>query len=371
MHLTIVARENCPQADEIKQTANEWGVPYDVRTKDVTTPLVSDGEVPVENVKEYIANNYEPILQPSMSRFTTFPIQYPAMWELYEKAVASFWTAGEIDLAQDMNDWENLTDKERHFIKNVLAFFASADGIIMENINVNFAKEVQISEARAFYAYQEFNESIHGQTYSLLIEKYIQDPVEKAACFDAIRDMPCVARKAKWAMKWFDQKPPFRDRIIAFTCVEGIFFSGSFCAIFWLKKRGLMPGLSFSNQLISRDEALHQDFGVEIHNTLQNPCSRDRIHEIVKSAVAIEKEFIIDALPCKLIGMDSQKMSQYIEYVADRLLKQLGVPIVWGTQNPFDWMEAISLEGKTNFFEGRVSEYNKHEAGEVTFDEDF
>lgn len=375
MKFTVVTNEkNCPIVDDVKQAANEWGIPVDVHLKEqIGSPQIAEGDKLVEHqkVREHINENFEPILQPSLNRFTTFPIEYPGLWELYEKAVASFWTAQEVDLAQDMNDWEKLNDNERHFIKNILAFFASADGIVMENINVNFAQEVQISEARSFYAYQEFNESIHGQTYSLLIEKYIQDPIEKSKCFQAIKDMPCVARKAQWALKWFDESLPFRDRLIAFACVEGIFFSGSFCAIFWLKKRGLMPGLSFSNQLISRDEALHQEFAVELHETLQKKCSRDRIHEIVRSAVEIEKEFIIDALPCKLIGMDSQKMGQYIEYVADRLLKQIGVPAIWGTPNPFDWMEAISLEGKTNFFEGRVSEYNKHELGEVMFDEDF
>lgn len=316
----------------------------------------------------------DPILSPSTARFTTLPIRYPALWELYKKAVSSFWTVEEVDLASDLKDWENLNSNEQHFIKLVLAFFAASDGIVFENLDLNFTKEVQIPEARSFYAYQGFNESIHGETYSLMIEKLVKDPVEKEHLFRAIETVPAVKKKAEWALQWIGNGAPFGQRLAAFACVEGIFFSGSFCAIFWLKKRGLMPGLSFSNELISRDEGLHQEFAVTLFGHLQEKPSSSTIVEIVKSAVEIEKEFITDALPCKLIGMDCTQMSQYIEFVADRLLAQLGIAPVWKSQNPFDWMETISLEGKTNFFEKRVGDYSKHmvtEGDDVRFDEDF
>jgi len=312
----------------------------------------------------------DPILTPSSSRYTTFPIRYNSLWSLYKKAVASFWTAEEIDLAKDISDWNNMSDNDRHFIKTVLAFFAASDGIVMENINMNFSNEVQIAEARSFYAYQQFNEAIHGETYSLMIDKLVTDPVEKASLFKAIETVPVVHEKAAWAQKWMDSQAPFAQRLAAFMCVEGIFFSGSFCAIFWLKKRGLMPGLCFSNELISRDEGLHLEFAVELYNNLKFKTSP--IPDIVKEAVEIEKKFITEAIPCKLIGMDSAKMTQYIEYVADRLLKQLGLETVWNSSNPFDWMESISLEGKTNFFEKRVGDYSKHVDNDgIRFDEEF
>jgi ribonucleotide reductase beta subunit family protein with ferritin-like domain len=316
----------------------------------------------------------DPITKPTLARFTTFPIRYSDLWSLYKKAVGSFWTVEEIDLASDLKDWDKLTDDERHFIKMVLAFFAASDGIVMENINLNFSNDVQIAEARAFYAYQGFNESIHSETYSLMIDKLVRDPEEKANLFRAIETSPAVKRKAEWALRWMGQDLPFAQRLAAFACVEGIFFSGSFCAIFWLKKRGLMPGLSFSNELISRDEGLHQEFAVTLFNHLLDKPSRDTISEIVRSAVEIEKMFITDALPCRLIGMDASEMSRYIEFVADRLLVQLGCPRVWNSENPFDWMETISLEGKTNFFEKRVGDYSKHmlvEGDGVRFDEEF
>ena len=314
----------------------------------------------------------DPILLPSKNRFTTFPIKYPDLWNLYKKAVASFWTTEEIDLAKDLADWDKLNDDERHFIKMVLAFFAASDGIVMENIDINFSNQVQIAEARSFYAYQSFNESIHGETYSLMIDKLVQDPVEKDSLFQAIDKFPCVERKAEWAMKWIQSSPSFEKRLIAFMCVEGIFFSGSFCAIFWLKKRGIMPGLCFSNELISRDEALHLEFALALYDNLLVKASPDDIVSIVTSAVDIEKKFITEAIPCKLIGMDSGKMTQYIEYVADRLLKQLGLTAFYKSENPFDWMENISLEGKTNFFEKRVGDYSKHvQNDEIRFDEDF
>jgi ribonucleoside-diphosphate reductase subunit M2 len=324
------------------------------------------------NLEEYLEENFEPLLNENPNRFTVFPIKYPNLWELYKKSQMSNWTAEEIDLSKDMDDWKSLTDNERNFITHILAFFASSDGIVFENVDVNFSREVQISEARSFYAYQAHNEMVHGETYSLLIDKYISDPIEKDKVFRAIDTIPCVGKKAQWALKWFDAELPFRDRLIAFACVEGIFFSGSFCAIFWLKKRGLMPGLSFSNELISRDEAMHQEFAVELFGMLNKKSTVETVHSIIREAVDIEKEFIIDALPCKLIGMDSEKMSEYIEYVADRLLKQLGYPIIWNSKNPFDFMENISLDGKTNFFEKRVGEYAKFSnEGAITFDEDF
>lgn len=316
----------------------------------------------------------DPILAPSTSRFTTFPIRYPDLWDLYKKAISSFWTVEEIDLAADLKDWTGLTAQEQHFIKMVLAFFAASDGIVFENLELNFTKEVQIPEARSFYAYQGFNESIHGETYSLMIDKLVRDSDEKAGLFRAIETVPAVREKAEWAMKWAGGTAPFAQRLVAFACVEGIFFSGSFCAIFWLKKRGLMPGLSFSNELISRDEGLHQEFAVTLYSHLVQKLDNATIVDIVRDAVRIEKMFILEALPCRLIGMDASQMSQYIEFVADRLLAQLGVGPAFGVACPFDWMETISLEGKTNFFEKRVGDYSKHivaEGDAVRFDEEF
>ena len=317
----------------------------------------------------------DPILAPSTSRFTTFPIRYPDLWALYKKAISSFWTVEEIDLAADLKDWDKLSENEKHFIKTVLAFFASSDGIVFENLSLNFTEDVQIPEARSFYAYQGFNESIHGETYSLMIDKLVQDPEEKLQLFQAIETVPAVKKKAEWALKWLEKSAPFAQRLVAFACVEGIFFSGSFCAIFWLKKRGLMPGLSFSNELISRDEGLHQEFAVTLYHNLKEKLDEDTIQKIVKEAMEIEKEFITEALPCKLIGMDAPSMTEYITFVGQRLLAQLGVTrhaVV--AKNPFDWMENISLEGKTNFFEKRVGDYSKYmvtEGDSVKFDEEF
>jgi ribonucleotide reductase beta subunit family protein with ferritin-like domain len=296
------------------------------------------------------------------------------LWALYKKAVGSFWTVEEIDLAGDLKDWDSLNDSERHFIKMVLAFFAASDGIVMENIDMNFSKDVQIAEARSFYAYQSFNESIHSETYSLMIDKLVRDQEEKAGLFRAIETAPAVKQKAEWAMQWMSPGASFAQRLIAFACVEGIFFSGSFCAIFWLKKRGLMPGLSFSNELISRDEGLHQEFAVTLYSHLVEKCPSKDIHKIVQWACEVESEFITEALPCKLIGMDAGEMTQYIQFVADRLMSQFGEGPIYGVKNPFDWMETISLEGKTNFFEKRVGDYSKHMMAEgdgVRFDEEF
>lgn len=314
----------------------------------------------------------EPILTPTTSRFTTFPIRYHDLWDFYKRGIESNWTVEEIDLAKDLTDWNRMSDDERNFIKMILAFFAASDGIVFENLDMNFASEVQIPEARAFYSWQGFNENIHGETYSLLIDKYISDPAEKDALFNAIDTVPCIRKKAEWAMKWFSRDRTFAERLVAFACVEGIFFSGSFCSIFWLKKRGVMPGLCFSNELISRDEGLHCKFAIALMSHLKNRPDTKTVHAIVKEAVTIEKEFITEALPCKLIGMDAEKMGQYIEFVADRLLKEFGYYTVFDTPNPFDWMEMISLEGKTNFFEKRVGEYAKHiDTTEVSFTEDF
>tara|TARA_B100001250_G_C19800800_1_gene790960 strand:+ start:927 stop:2090 length:1164 start_codon:yes stop_codon:yes gene_type:complete len=315
----------------------------------------------------------EPMLLPTLDRFTVFPIEHENLWALYKKAQMSNWTAEEIDFSKDMDDWNSLSENEQHFIKYILAFFAGSDGIVFENLNDNFASEVQYTEARSFYAYQEHNEMVHGETYSKLIDKYIRNSSEKKKLFEAIQTIPCIENKAKWAMKWFNKERSFGERLLAFACVEGIFFSGSFCAIFWLKKRGLLPGLCFSNELISRDEGLHLEFAIELFKMLNHKPNKSIIEEIVKDAVSIEKEFIIDALPCSLIGMNSEKMSEYIEYVADRLLKQSGHDKIWGTQNPFDFMENISLDGKTNFFEKRVGDYGKidEDSTSIEFNEDF
>lgn len=301
----------------------------------------------------------EPILKESNDRFVIFPIKHKAIWDMYKQAEASFWTAEEIDLHQDMNDWENkLTKDERHFIKHVLAFFAASDGIVNENLAINFLNEVQYPEARCFYGFQIAIENIHAETYSLLIDTYIKDNKEKDFLFNAIENLPCVAKKADWAMKWIENGN-FAQRLVAFAAVEGIFFSGSFCSIFWLKKRGLMPGLAFSNELISRDEGLHCDFACLLYNQLVNKLDPKEVTAIITEAVEYEKEFVTDAIPVALIGMNAKLMCQYIEFVADRLLGELGCPKVYNATNPFDFMEMISLQGKTNFFEKRVSEYQK------------
>jgi ribonucleoside-diphosphate reductase beta chain len=302
----------------------------------------------------------EPILIENPNRFVVFPIQHHDIWEFYKKSEASFWTAEEIDLAADLVDWrKNLNDGERHFIKHVLAFFAASDGIVNENLAENFVKEVQYPEAKFFYGFQIMMENIHSETYSLLIDTYITDQDEKMHLLRAIDTIPSVQKKAEWALRWI-KNSTFQERLVAFAAVEGIFFSGSFCSIFWLKKRGLMPGLSFSNELISRDEGSHTDFAVHLHNHhIVDKVSPDRIKEIILSALEIEKEFIIDALPVKLIGMNSDLMAQYLEFVTDRLLSDLGCEPVFNSVNPFDFMVNIALNGKTNFFEKRVGEYQK------------
>lgn len=300
----------------------------------------------------------EPLLKENPNRFVLFPIQHDNVWQMYKKAEASFWTAEEIDLTQDLKDWENLNDGERHFISHVLAFFAASDGIVNENLAVNFMNEVQIPEARCFYGFQIMMENIHAETYSLLIDTYVKKQSEKDHLFNALETVPAVGKKGEWALKWIESEN-FAERLVAFAAVEGIFFSGSFCSIFWMKKRGLMPGLTFSNELISRDEGLHCDFACLLYSMLQNKLSEARVQEIIRDAVVIEQEFVTDALPVDLIGMNSKLMSQYIEFVADRLLGELGCSKIYNTTNPFDFMEMISLQGKTNFFEKRVGEYQK------------
>jgi len=301
----------------------------------------------------------EPILQKNKNRFVLFPIEHHDIWKFYKKAEASFWTAEEIDLSQDLKDWANLNDNERHFISHVLAFFAASDGIVNENIAEHFLSEVQYTEAKFFYGFQIAIENIHSETYSLLIDTYVKDAKEKSKLLNAIDTMDCVKKKAEWALKWIDEGN-YQERLIAFAAVEGIFFSGSFCSIFWLKKRGLMPGLTFSNELISRDEGLHCDFACLLYNNhLIEQLPKEKVTGIIRDAVAIEQEFVTDALPVKLIGMNEELMCQYIEFVADRLLSELGCSKIYKSNNPFDFMDMISLQGKTNFFEKRVAEYQK------------
>jgi ribonucleoside-diphosphate reductase beta chain len=318
----------------------------------------------------------EVLLRENKDRFVILPINYPRIWEMYKKHEASFWTAEEIDLSDDQKHWENLNDGERHFISHILAFFAASDGIVNENLAVNFMSEVQVPEARCFYGFQIMMENIHSETYALLIDTYVKDPAEKDRLFHAIDTVPAVQKKAEWALKWINNGT-FAQRLVAFAAVEGIFFSGSFCSIFWLKKRGLMPGLTFSNELISRDEGMHCEFACLLYSMLSEKLSKEEATKIITDAVEIEKEFVTDALPVNLIGMNAKLMSQYIEFVADRWLVELGYDRVYNATNPFDFMEMISLQGKTNFFEKRVGDYQKNgvlnsaESKAFTLDDDF
>ena len=311
----------------------------------------------------------EPLFTPSSQtlseRYTLFPIspQEEDLYKLYKKAVASFWTAEEIDFSKDKEDWEKLTEPEQFFIKQVLAFFAGSDGIVQENLATRFQRDIQSPVARLFYAFQNAMEGVHSETYSLLIDQYVKDKQEQNQYFRAIDEIPCIAKKAEWARKWIESTESYATRLVAFACVEGIFFSGSFCAIYWVKKRGLLPGLTFSNELISRDEGLHTEFAVTLFHKLQNKIDANQIASIIREAVEIETNFICEALPCSLLGMNSRDMQQYIEFVADRLAVQFGIPKVYKSTNPFDFMELISLEGKTNFFEKKVSEYSKPGVG--------
>mgnify|MGYP001081249023 FL=1 len=302
----------------------------------------------------------ELLLSDEEKRYVIFPIRHDKYWEMYKQAEANFWTTEELDLSKDLNDYKKLSSDEQYFINNILAFFAASDGIVNENLVERFCNEVKILEAKFFYGFQIAMENIHSETYSLLIDTYIKDLPLKDKLFNAIDTIPSVKKKAEWTLNWIGDTSDFGKRVIAFACVEGIFFSGAFCSIFWLKKRGLMPGLCHSNELISRDEGLHTDFAVLIHHTLQNKCPDKEIYEIVKEAVSIEKEFITESLPCKLIGMNNDLMKQYIEYVADRLLLMFSLEKIYNSNNPFDWMEMISIQGKTNFFEKRVGEYSNN-----------
>jgi len=324
----------------------------------------------------------EPLFTPSTSlgqRYTLFPISgnEEDLYKLYKKAVGSFWTVEEIDFSKDRNDWEKLTSQEQYFIKQVLAFFAGSDGIVQENLATRFQKDVQSPVARLFYSIQNAMEGIHSETYSLLIDQYVRDPAEKNKLFRAIDEIPSIKKKAEWALKFIDSTDSYATRLVGFACVEGIFFSGSFCAIYWLKKRGLLPGLTFSNELISRDEGLHTEFAVTLYHKLENRLTEAQIREVIVEAVSIETEFICESLPCSLIGMNARDMTQYIQFVADRLAVQFGISKQWNVSNPFDFMELISLEGKTNFFEKKVSEYSKPGVGmnaadmSVRFDDDF
>lgn len=310
------------------------------------------------------------------ARYTLFPIaqQEEDLYKFYKKAVATFWTVEEVDFSKDKDDWEKLDDREQHFVKHVLAFFAGSDGIVQENLAARFQREIQSPIARLFYGIQNAMEGVHSETYSLLIDQYVKDKDEQNKYFRAIDTIPCIKKKANWAIKWIESPDGYATRLVAFACVEGIFFSGSFCAIYWLKKRGLLPGLTFSNELISRDEALHTEFAIALYHKLQNKLTDNQITDIIREAVDIETEFICDALSCALIGMNARDMTQYIQFVADRLAQQLGLQKIYKVSNPFDFMELISLEGKTNFFEKKVSEYSKpmnQDASKITFDEDF
>ena len=351
----------------IRNNGDDWEE-FRTKTAHTTSKAKRTSDLSTKPSKHKIAENEglapEPLLQENPHRFVLFPIHHNDIWRMYKKAEASFWTAEEIDLSADLTDWIRLSDTERHFISHVLAFFAASDGIVNENLSSNFATEVTVPEARCFYGFQIAVENIHSETYSLLIDTYIKDPDEKIHLLHAIETIPCVQRKARWALNWCNPtNVSFAERMVAFAAVEGIFFSGSFCAIFWLKKRGLMPGLSFSNELISRDEGLHCDFACLLYSKLLNRLPETRIIEIINSAVTIKMEFVVDALPVELIGMNSSMMCDYIKFCADRLLIALGYQRHYKIDNPFEWMEMISLQGKTNFFEKRVGEYSKSGVG--------
>ncbi|XP_033120953.1 ribonucleoside-diphosphate reductase subunit M2 B-like [Anneissia japonica] len=363
------------QTKQVKRILGDSQTP-NIRKSDDRNVIKKKIELSETNEEEIDIQD-EPLLRDNPRRFVILPIQYPDIWKMYKKAEASFWTVEEVDLSKDLVHWESLKDGEKHFISHVLAFFAASDGIVNENLVERFMQEVQVTEARCFYGFQIAIENIHSEMYSLLIDTYIKDINQREHLFNAIETLPCVKKKADWALNWINhENASFAERIIAFAAVEGIFFSGSFAAIFWLKKRGLMPGLTFSNELISRDEGLHCDFACLLFKHLKQKPSQARVYEIIKDAVAIEQEFLTEALPVSLIGMNATLMKRYIEFVADRLLLELGCNKIWKSENPFDFMENISLEGKTNFFEKRVGEYQKmgvmnNQAHKFSLDEDF
>ena len=384
----LYSKNGCNNCDVLKQLFDILKLDYNIQTlasigqlvrtletKDYDSELVTGFPCVIDesthtqyNYDEIMAKYNEPLLIENKNRFSMYPIQYPDIYEMYKKARASYWQPEEISLAKDASDWDSLSADEKHFVSHILAFFAASDGIVNENINVNFSKDVKIPEARAFYAFQEAMEAVHSETYSILLDKYISEPLEKRRLQNAIINVDSIKQKAQWALKYMHKDSSFAHRLVAFACVEGIYFSGSFCAIYWLKKRNLLPGLAFSNELISRDEGLHTDFACLLYNKLRNKLSTSQIHNIVSEAVQNEKRFIIESLPCRLIGMNSDMMSEYIEFVADRLLSQINCEKLYFTKNPFDFMENISLNGKTNFFEKRVGEYAK--AGVMTSTED-
>lgn len=331
------------------------------------------------DIKNKELNNTEELLRDNQNRYVLFPIRYDEIWKHYKNAVSCFWTPEEIDFSKDKKHWdEKLNEDEKYFIENILAFFAGSDGIVMENISQRFLSDIQIPEARQFYSYQMFIEAIHSETYSLLIDTYVKNPLKKKKLFNAINEIPCIKKKADWAIKWIkNSTEDFGTRLVAFAIIEGVFFSASFCSIYWLKQRGLMPGLTFSNELISRDEGQHTDFACLLHSMLKNKPGQEKVYDIIREAVEIEKEFITDSIPCNLIGMNSDFMNEYIEFVADRLLLQLGYKKIWNSNNPFSFMELISLRGKENFFEVKTSNYSKAGVGKteednsVSFDDDF
>ncbi|XP_057678877.1 ribonucleoside-diphosphate reductase subunit M2-like [Corythoichthys intestinalis] len=357
-------KENKLNADLNKMSLDKENTPPSMNTARILASKTARkifAETPLKGAKKSVGGDEaEPLLKDNPRRFVIFPIQYHDIWRMYKKAEASFWTAEEVDLSKDIQHWELLKEDERFFISHVLAFFAASDGIVNENLVERFTQEVQVTEARCFYGFQIAMENIHSEMYSLLIDTYIKDPKEREYLFNAIETMPCVKKKADWALHWIGNKnATYGERVVAFAAVEGIFFSGSFAAIFWLKKRGLMPGLTFSNELISRDEGLHCDFACLMFKHLVNKPSAETVTSIIKNAVAIEQEFLTQALPVKLIGMNCELMKRYIEFVADRLMMELGFAKLFNVENPFDFMENISLEGKTNFFEKRVGEYQR------------
>ncbi|KUI65270.1 Ribonucleoside-diphosphate reductase small chain [Cytospora mali] len=387
LDLGVANKENDFQDPAIASLVQDLDAQH-AATKDV----VKASEEPEKTTRLHEEELDEPILRENPQRFVMFPIQYHEIWQMYKKHEASFWTAEEIDLSKDLHDWSNrLNDDEKYFISTILAFFAASDGIVNENLVERFSAEVQIPEARCFYGFQIMMENIHSETYSLLIDTYIKEPAQRTYLFNAIDTIPCIRKKADWALKWItDHESTYAQRLVAFAAVEGIFFSGAFASIFWLKKRGLMPGLTFSNELISRDEGLHTDFACLLFSHLRNRPSKARVEKIITDAVAIEKEFLTEALPCSLLGMNANLMKQYIEFVADRLLVALGNEKVYKSTNPFDFMENISLGGKTNFFEKRVGDYQKagvmastkkpaddaltekrEDGGDFSFDDDF
>ncbi|EJT74363.1 ribonucleoside-diphosphate reductase small subunit [Gaeumannomyces tritici R3-111a-1] len=354
----VADKENRPLDSSLASPAEDAPIATD--KKPVKAAPVDEKEVSNVSVVESLECD-EPLLQENPQRFVLFPIKYHEIWQMYKKAEASFWTAEEIDLSKDLHDWNNkLNEDEKYFISHILAFFAASDGIVNENLVERFSGEVQVPEARCFYGFQIMMENIHSETYSLLIDTYIKEPAQRTYLFNAVDTIPCIRKKADWALKWIsDKESTFASRLIAFAAVEGIFFSGAFASIFWLKKRGLMPGLTFSNELISRDEGLHTDFACLLFSHMKNRPSKETVQKIIVDAVNIEQEFLTEALPCALLGMNSNLMKQYIEFVADRLLVALGNDKVYRASNPFDFMENISLGGKTNFFEKRVGEYQK------------